>query len=84
MVLWRADAIHALPFLCASSHQEGDWGPLFTLLPEFLMSGAVQRAVQSAKDFEWVSWRWMLVVLLSVVVVRGDDEVARLWTNFLK
>lgn len=31
--------------------QEGEWGPLFTLLPEFLMSGAVQRAVQSAQEF---------------------------------
>eukprot|EP00903_Cladosiphon_okamuranus_P007590 g7363.t1 len=36
----------------APEAQEGDWGPLFTLLPEFLMSGAVQRAVQSAKEFE--------------------------------
>ncbi|CBJ30457.1 1,3-beta-glucan synthase, family GT48 [Ectocarpus siliculosus] len=35
----------------APEAQEGEWGPLFTLLPEFLMSGAVQRAVQSASDF---------------------------------
>ncbi|CAM9689894.1 unnamed protein product, partial [Ectocarpus fasciculatus] len=35
----------------APEAQEGEWGPLFTLLPEFLMSGAVQRAVQSATDF---------------------------------
>lgn len=43
----RSVPSHPVPF-----RQEGEWGPLFTLLPEFLMSGAVQRAVQSAKDFE--------------------------------
>lgn len=31
--------------------QPGDWGPFFTLLPEFLMSGAVQRSVQHCGDY---------------------------------